>query len=415
MRHFGRIIVLVAGAAVLLSLVAPDIWSATGERNHCVHQAAALLAGRLDVTATANFEDLSVFAGRKYVAFPPLPSFLVLPLVWLFGFGTNTALIALALTALSAALLVRIAARLGVSRSSAAWLVAAFLAGSVYLPVLARAYEAWQFAQVCAVAAMLLAIDESLGRRRGWLCGLWCGLAVLSRQMSIYSAVLLLIALLQVDVAARRAGEGLLPSLPAPAAGEARRLRRAIGFLIALGLCIAAQLAWNGARFGNPLDTGYSYMPLSGFLEARVERYGLFHVAYVPFNLYQLLLAGFHVEMQPPLYLWPARMDPFGTSLMMASPFVLLALLARRPALLVVAAWASVALAAGHASLYYNNGWAQTNGQRFSLDFLPVLMVLVIAGVRCGAGGWWRWLVVYAIVLNIAALAIVPALARAMA
>lgn len=42
---------------------------------------------------------------------------------------------------------------------------------------------------------------------------------------------------------------------------------------------VAGYLAINAARFGSPLDTGYAHIQLTGFLGARVARYGLFNLA----------------------------------------------------------------------------------------------------------------------------------------
>jgi hypothetical protein len=143
-----------------------------------------------------------------------------------------------------------------------------------------------------------------------------------------------------------------------------------------------------------------------------MERYGLFHPIYVPFNLIHLFLQGFHIQFTPPTYLWPGRikMDPFGTSLTFASPFVFLSLLAAWKRPLKWAAWFSVASTLIGALFFCNNGWVQWNTQRFTLDFLPILILLVASGAQKVNPAWWKAAIVYSISLNVLALFCIPLL-----
>lgn len=68
-----------------------------------------------------------------------------------------------------------------------------------------------------------------------------------------------------------------------------------------------------------------------------------------------------------------------GISLLLTTPAILIALWARRPRPLVVAAALSVLLLAVPLVLYYNTGWWQF-GYRFSLDFMTPLFVLIAMG-----------------------------------
>jgi hypothetical protein len=171
-------------------------------------------------------------------------------------------------------------------------------------------------------------------------------------------------------------------------------------FAGAIGLCVLLYLGYNALRFGNPLETGYTSMLLAGFLQARFDYHGLFDVRYVPFNLYYLLLAGFNIHFAPPAFLRPLGLDPFGTSILVASPFIFSALLARGNKLLLIAAWASIALIIVPQLFYYNNGWVQYNAQRFTLDFWPVLFVLVALGAQHAPRKLWHATILFAIALN---------------
>lgn len=391
-RLYYPLLVLLAVILVASPAVAP---LDNEELNFYVQQADAFLHGRLHVGHYTR--DLAVYQGRYYVPFPPIPALVLLPLVAAFGLGVNVRLAALAVMGLSVALLARILKRLEIEPPSALWLVAAFFLGTAYWFVALAGSTGWFFAHIVAVACMFLAIYEALGRGRGLLVGLFLGLAFLSRQMSIYSGLFLCAALWgNPDHSTRR-----------------RKLAHLLGFLLSLGLCAGLYLAFNWARFGSPFDTGYSYIVLGGFLKERVGRFGLFNLAYVPANLIHLFLQGFHVEFSPPSYLGAPRMDPFGTSLTFASPFVFVALWARWRRGLLWTAWLGIGLSVVHALLYYNNGWWQQNAHRFTLDFLPLLMVLVALGTRRLSPRAWKPAVLYSILLNLLALFLVPLLWRA--
>ncbi len=394
MRRFGRTVILVLLGVALGVGVWPRLWAAPGVHKHYLHQAQAFLQGRLDIDE--SFGDVATCEGRHYVVFPPLPAVLITPLVAVFGMQTRTTVVCLALTVLNFFVLRSTLRRLEVERSAERWLLAAFFLGTAYTTSLFQTYETWHFAHVVAVACLLLAVREALGARRGLLVGLFCGLAFLSRQLCLYSAVFLAAALWQHGVEDR----------------PGRRLLRLAAFGLPLAACAGIYLWLNAVRFGSPFDTGYSYMPLEGFLAARVEQYGLFHPAYVPANLVYMFLQGFHIQFTGPPQLVVAGADLLGTSVTFASPFLFFAVLARWTRPLLWSAWLAILLPTVHMLFYYNNGFAQTNAQRFTLDFLPVLIVLLALGMRRVPAAWWRAAIGYSIALNFVALFVVDWLRR---
>ncbi|MFH1749075.1 MAG: glycosyl transferase family 39 [Planctomycetota bacterium] len=397
MARFGRIVLLAALLLAAFMGVWPRLWAESGERAHYVHQAQAFLDGQLDIEAP--FGDVATYNGRHYVIFPPFPALLITPLVAIFGEHTRMTVVSLLLTGLNVFVLRATLRRLEIERKLLNWLLAGFFLGTAYTTSLFQTYESWHFAHIVAVTCLLLAVYEALGKGRGWLVGLCCGLAFLSRHLCIYASVFLLVALW-----VRRREAGL-----------ANRLLHAAALCVAMGLCFGAYLWLNWARFGDPLETGYAYLPLEGFLAARVERYGMFHPAYVPFNLLHMFFQGFHIEFTSPRYLGVAGMDLFGTSITFASPFVFFAFLARWQRWLRPAAWLSIMLVIVHTAFYYNNGWAQTNAQRFTLDLWPVLIPLVALGAQRIKPHWWKAAIGYSIALNFVALFIVEVLKQATA
>lgn len=394
MGRYGRILILAALALVAGVDVWPRLWAESGVHKHYLHQAQAFLRGRLDIDEA--FGDVATYRGKHYVVFPPLPAVLITPLVAVFGEQTRTTVVSLALTALNVFVLRGILRRLEMEGELRRWLLAAFFLGTAYTTSHFQAYETWHFAHIVATSCLLLAIYEALGRGRAVLVGLCCGLAYLSRQLCIYSVVFLAVALWLKHK---------------DKAGWAK-LGQGVAFALPLGVCIGAYLLLNWLRFDDPFDAGYGYLPLTGPLAARVAKYGLFHPAYVPFNLTYLFLQGFHIDFTSPTLLDVKETDPWGTSLTFGSPFVFFALLARWQRPLVWAAWASILLPLLHGAFYFVNGFAQTNAQRYALDFLPILMLLAALGARRAGSVWWKAAIGYSIALNFVALFVVAWLKR---
>lgn len=382
-------------ALVVASTVLNAVLAGGGADNMHVLQASAFLQGRLDLPRPV--EDVAVFNGRIFSPYPPAPAVLLVPFVAVFGAAEALpTLVALAMTGWAAWSAYRICARLQVPRASAHLLTVGMLLGTAYWSAVLGSNTVWYFSHVVAVAALLAAVESAL-RGRAVAAGLFLATAALSRQLTLFAAPLVL-ALLYDD------------SLHHGAEPPRRRVFRLLGFAIPLTVLLGGYLVLNAARFTGPLDTGYSYLPLSGFLQERVAAHGLFSLAYVPFNAVYLFLQGFSVRYGGPQQLTPVGMDPFGTSLVAGSPFLLLAVLARARRRTLVAAWMSIALILAGQLLYYNNGFAQTNAQRFTLDVVPLLFVLLCLAVQRARTRLWQAAVVYAVGLNVLALVVVPRL-----
>jgi hypothetical protein len=331
--------------------------------------ADAWLNGRLHIWQ--ELDDIAVFNGQLHVAFPPAPALLFLPSCLLLGPGAPVAVaMALLLFAASTVVWSRLLEIFGVSGASRFTCLAAFMFATPLFYAAIASRGVWFFAHLVAFTCASLALLEFHSRRRGWIVGLLLAVSFLSRQMTILFA-LYFAALIVL-------GEG---------APLRRRAHALATLLMPIVLAVAAYLAYNHARFGDPLETGYSFIELRHeFLDRRVERYGLFDVAYLQFNFWHFFLEGPHADLQGDMKLELGDLSLFGAALPLISPFVLLAMRARR-SLDTLSAWAAILAIAAPTLLYYNNGWMQVGGPRFALDFLPFLFMLVARGVaRDGIG-----------------------------
>lgn len=388
-KHKTTNIVFVLSLCAFLISVLIAIKIHVGTSNLYVYQAEAFLGGHLDIPE--KLPDVATYKDRYYVPFPPFPAMLVLPIKEVFGV-VNTTLISLILTLVSVLAVKDILKKLNTDETASPWLLLAFFLGTGYWLAVIGSNGVWFFAHIVCVTFLLLSIREALGDGRGFLAGLFLGFAFLSRQLSIYSSMFIIAALLANHSNTTKKS----------------KVWAMLSFVFALSTCILVYLAFNYFRFGSPFDTGYSYLDLEGFLALRVKRFGLFSPAYVPFNLIYMFFQGPHLEFGGSVT--PQAMDPFGTSITFASPFLFSAFFAKGNKLMRISAWLAIGLTITHMVFYYNNGWAQANTQRFTLDFLPVLLVLVALSIESIKKhmSLFYWAIVYSVTLNIITLLLFP-------
>jgi len=155
-------------------------------------------------------------------------------------------------------------------------------------------------------------------------------------------------------------------------------------FLAGMAIPLGFYLWLNYVRFGNPFDTGYSYLNLKPPGLDKYVAHGLFSLAYMPENLFTFLFAPPQWGDKFP-YLFP---DYFGQAIMFTSPFVFYAFRAGARTRERKLLWLCCLAILVPQMMYFNNGFAQF-GYRFALDFLPLAMPLVAEGFgekpSCGA------------------------------
>lgn len=385
-----------AMAALLVAGLAMQALGEPGGTNSYAALAEAFLNGRLHVDACMDV-DCAYYDGRDWVIFPPFPAVVAMPFVALFGtdFSGFIPLATLA-SGISLVFWWRIFDRLSVDRWTAVWLVLAIGFATPLYFVTIRGDGVWFFAQSIAFLLVAVAIHEVVRGGSLLLAGACIGLAFLTRQFTIlYLPFLFALAL--------RPGEPLV-SLKWP------HWRRALALGLPVVAAVMVYLVYNQVRFGNPLDTGYGYIapPPAGeenMISDRIRDHGLFSSAYLLFNALYLFVQGFHAQFDGPYLTDLSGLDPSGASILAASPFILLAFFTpmRRP--VVIGLLVSAAMIAPML-FYHSNGFSQYNVQRYTLDWLPILFVMLALAVKPGLRPALQVLVTYAIGLNVVTMAL---------
>lgn len=350
---------------------------------HFIYLAEAFLHGHLDLIHVPDPPyDMTPFAGRWYVSFPPLPALLMLPLVALRGLAVSDIAFSVVVGAIDVALFWLVLQRL--EMGDWRWEIGLCVLLGLGTPLwyCAALGSVWYTAHVVAVGCLCLYALEALGRNRPLVAGLCLGLGFLARAPVLLACPLSLVLGLQ----------------------QRQGLWERVRFLLLLALGMAPallfQAAYNWARFGNPLEFGYRWMNSPGPLAERQAGWGQFSLHFLPENLYTLLV-------RPPLVsLAPFRVepDPWGMGLLLTCPALLLAetrfLGRNRVSGLCLGLWLSIALVQLPSLLYFNTGSYQF-GYRFALDWLPLGILLVALGTGRRLHRWSKALIAVSVLMHL--------------
>jgi hypothetical protein len=336
-------------------------------KNYWNWLAEAFLQGRLYLIDPPSTGDMTLYNGKWYVPIPPLPAFLLVPFIAIWGVeGFNTTLLSLALYSTTSVLLYLTLEELSsrswikLSREGIVWLVVLFSFGTVQL-WLSVSSVVWYFSQICTILFVAMAFFLVVKRFPAWLTGLALALALLGRPnvFVLWPALVLITLQLQLDLDGKFSWKRLLTW----SAWSAIPVFLSAGFL----------LYYNLLRFGDFLDFGYVNINGSARVVRLVQEYGMFNPYFIPTNLHAMFLAL--PEMK-------AKCDYFfprgsGLSLIATTPAFLYALRRYKFSWWLLGCWTGILLSIALLLTYHNTGSVQI-AYRYVLDFI-IPLVLVIA------------------------------------
>jgi hypothetical protein len=391
--------------AALLVVASRSLLTEHTPYNHFALLAEGWLDGRLDMGGPppeyARGNDFASYDGKWFVAFPPFPAVILLPLVMVAG-AAEHALDGLAFLWLAGTvpclvfLLLQRLCVLGLSQRSplqnaALGLLSCF--GTVFF-FTAEQGTVWFAAHVVGVCLAALYALFALGATHPVWAGVALGLASLTRAPLLFAVPLFALEALRVSL--RSSPDASTGGLIARCLGRVdwrALLGRVLLFALPVAVCLAFTLWYNWARFDHPLENGYRFLTVAW--KARMEKWGLFDYHYLSRNL------GVVFSMLP----WsgneqvPFRINTHGLALWFTTPLYLWTLWPRLAGPTAVngeaaqaaswrdvrwvhtALWLTVGCVAIPTLFYQNTGWSQF-GYRFSNDYMVFLFALLAVGAR---------------------------------
>lgn len=343
-------------------------WWVASPAGYYNYLADAFLHGQLHLRIIpASTHDLSLFQGRYYLYWPPMPAIFLMPFIAIFGVQFSDTLFTLAIGALNVALVAMLLRQacirrvIKLSKARRGLLVLCFALGTVQLTLapFGRVWNTGQLVGFTCVAACYLVVLRQQGAWAFALAGLTMAAAFLTRNHLVFAGVWPACYLLfrHRAVGWRRMTAYLLLGL--------------LPVLIAISL-----LGWyNWLRFGGITNAGLDYHQMALIFVDDYRRYGAFHPHYLLTNFFYQYLAY-------PLPLHSTTF--FGGSLFLLTPVFLAAFVGAvklRPRWSMWALLLSIVLVATPILLLMGTGWVQF-GPRYTLDFMVPLLLLTAAGLR---------------------------------
>lgn len=321
--------------------------------------------------------DWAIFDGRVYGYWAPLAAVVMMPWVALFGAGASDLLVNALVGGLNVGLFYWLLHRLDriglfqMTQTCAVALTVLLAFGTVHF-YLACAGRVWFAAQIFTLTVLLAACIAAFSPRHrphsNLLTGLFFGAALLGRNI-VGLAGLFFPAVIWLRL--RAAGQkGLWPLV----------VRTAL-FCLPCVLALGVQAAYNEARFGDVFESGLAVQIRTGgdpqFI-AHYERYGQFDARFVAKNI-KYYLWNWRLPRTDDGRIW---FDPHGNSMFLVTPpllYMFLAWRTRSPFVLALICGAAPVVAALLA--FQATGFRQF-GNRYLLDVMPFLLLLVAAGMR---------------------------------
>lgn len=357
-----------------------------GASNVQVTEAQQWWKGRLDLPERVH--DTALHDGTVYSHFPVLFTLIALPLVKIWPGVPHwflVLLIALPQPGLAFALFQRIT-------KSIPWgvlLAVGLIAGTSAWPVLHRALrgcEPYFVNHTLATIGLLIFLIEFFGGRRVGPAGVGLVISALTRPMT---AMFIL----------------PLSWMAWNGAGKSDRSRRMAKFALIAAVVWGGPMVVSFLKYGNPFESGYMliYEGRDDYFATDAREHGLFSAHFLGRNLYwhNIGLPERHwieVEGRPE---WHMTSNMVCTGLWWTTPVLLWLFVALPPILRDPARrWliAAVIVVYGGLMLFHAAGNVQRGYNRFSLDYLPVLLAVV---APFAVVGWRRWVTLVMVVWSI--------------
>jgi hypothetical protein len=298
-----------------------------------------------------------------YMSFPPLPAVLMMPAAIAGGRRGNDVFPSLLVAALCLPLMFAALKRLNghVERSmkDQLWLVGVLAFGSVFFFSAVQG-QVWYTAHVVGVALAAVYAWAAIDARRPIVAGIALGLAAITRPPMAFMFPLFVME-------AWRVAGGLTNRRDLFV-----RLARFAAPVVAIAVAAGA---YNYARFGSFTEFGHSYLDVRQ--QAQIEAHGLFSYQYLARNLaVAFTLLPEIVDKSPGI-----QISGHGLAIWFTTPILLWLLWPQQRGAVHRALWVTVAFVAVPTLFYQNSGWVQF-GYRFSLDYMPFLVLLLAVGAR---------------------------------
>lgn len=322
------------------------------------------------------------FNGKQYLFFGPMPSVLLMPFVFIWGKNfpqITISIISLVVIYLAAFLLCR---KFKFSKIDCFWLANFFVFGTVLYFVGLVNISAY-VVQAVGTAFFMLSLLEYFTKRRWWLIGILIGAAGGSRITLFGAAIFFIFQIFKNRRKINLASSLLLLTVPI------------IVSLSMLGI-------YNFRRFHSFFDTGYTRNVSVLDKDYNNNQLGWFSPVHIPANLYVMFLMppdSIKADSSQFVLEFPfLKANGWGMAIWFTSPLFIYLVLIKREAF-TMGAVICAGMILIPSLLYFGIGASQY-GYRYSLDFLPLLFLILLSAFKKGLPDFAKLLITAGIIFN---------------
>ncbi len=343
-------------------------------QTHFSSLADAFLHGHLYITQTQGLTEIIQYRHHLYSVFPPMPAILLMPFEPFLG-RSSQHILSFILGVANAVLALVFFRRILANKVIAIWISILYAFGTI-MWFHAVVGSSWYFAHIAAMFFIWLMLLEITSKNRLWLIGLLIGCAYLSRLPAIFAIVFVPIYLKDVFF-------------------QNKRIQVKPFFKLFLGLlpALIVNALYNYFRFGTILDVGYVLLPIQ---HEFWYRYGLLSVMYIPIHLQEMFAAMPIIQPKPP-FIIPSI---FAMAIWFTTPAFIYIIRAPLKSRLTMASITSVIAISLPSLIHGGNGYTQF-GYRYTLDYVPFLLILTALGFRNKLSILKLTLITLSIVINL--------------
>lgn len=326
--------------------------------------------------------DFADYNGKQYLFFGPTPSIILTPLVFIYG--ENFPQMFLSFTSLIITFLVifQLCRALKYNHYDAFWLAIFFVFGTVFYFVSLVNISAY-VVQSVAMTFFVLALLEYFTKKRWLLIGIFVALAVTTRVTVFGLSVFFLLELLKTRKTPQFKSSVAL-------------------FLIPLLLSVIFLSLYNFRRFNSFFDTGYTKNVTVVNKEGGNQAAGFFGLVHIPSNLYAEFLMGPEPVKNSPyefVLKFPyLKANGLGLAIWFTSPLFFYLLKAKKR-YYSYSALIGIIMLAVPSLIYFGIGVTQF-GYRYSLDFIPLLFLILLSSFEKGVPKFAKFLIVVGVIFN---------------
>lgn len=349
--------------------------------NHFVYLADAFLHGHLYIPNVLT--ELVSWGGHYFVVYPPMPAILLMPFVAVFGMNFYQPILSIVLGAVNVSLTYIVLLKFFKDTRIALWISLLYAFGTIQW-YHAEVGSSWYVAHIVALFFLWLALLETVTKQRLFLIGFFIGAAYLARLPTILAIAFVLIFLREKFLTGKSIRQGNLKNF----------------FFLIAGLLPA--LIFNGLynffRFGKFDDYAYSLYLSSNPLAIKqsVFPHGFFSIQYIPERIKDIFFS-FPIFTAHFPFIIPSL---YAMALYIVTPAFFLILLASFKKRLVYASLITALIILIPILMKGGNGYTQF-GFRYSLDFLPYLLILTASGLRNRFNICSKSLIILSILINL--------------